>query len=357
MYYYPVETRVTPLTVIKRERLLPARGEVLVGPGDVVSSADIVARCLLPGRIHVVDVSRALGLSRDRVAERLLKGEGDAVQTDEVLAAPQGPMARLKKSCRSPVDGVVLTVRDGLVLIEAAPVAYELRAHLKGQVTNIMPNLGVLISTEGMLIQGVWGSGGEAEGVLKMLVDNPQKPLRPRSIDVSCHGTVVVGGRLVDESALEQAVEAQVRGMVVGGVNANLRSKLQALPFPVIITGGFGTLPMAEKLFSLLEANKGREAIVSGDTHTRWDVKRPEIIIPLRSEEGLPGEKPAPLPLEIGMQVRVARAPHLDAIGTVTDLPPLAQPVNSGARMLVAEVDLDLEEPIQVPLANLEIIR
>ena len=34
--YYPVERRITPLATIRRERLLPVRGQVLVQPGEVV---------------------------------------------------------------------------------------------------------------------------------------------------------------------------------------------------------------------------------------------------------------------------------------------------------------------------------
>lgn len=355
--YYPVETRITPMTTIRRERMLPSRGEVLVRPGEVVGPADVVARCLVPGKVRVVDAARELRVPANRVAKYLTKKVGDAVQGGEVLAAPGGLLGRLRRGCRSPVEGRVLDVRDGLVLIEAAPATIELRAHLKGQVTNVMPNLGVVISTVGLLIQGVWGTGGEAEGVLKMLVDNPRKPLRPRSIDVSCHGTVIVAGHLADDSMLEQAVEASVRAIVVGSVNADLRSALESLPFPVLLTEGFGSLPMSEHIFSLLDANKGREAVVSADTQTRWDVKRPEIIIPLRSEDELPSEKPGPQPLEVGSRVRVARDPHLGAIGRVATLPPFPQPVESGERLFVAEVDLGLEEFALIPRANLELIR
>ena len=49
---------------------------------------------------------------------------------------------------------------------------HQLAAHVKGQVSNVMPGRGVVIAAAGSLVQGTWGSGGEAEGVLKVLVDN-----------------------------------------------------------------------------------------------------------------------------------------------------------------------------------------
>jgi uncharacterized membrane protein YvlD (DUF360 family) len=354
--YYPVERRITPLTTIRRERLLPARGQVLVQPGEVVGPVDVVARCMLPGRVRVVDVSRALGVRREQTAKYLRKAVGDTVQADEVLAASKGLLGRLRPGCRAPVDGQIFAVRDGLVLIEAVSETFELRAHIAGQITNVMPSVGVVISTSGALIQGTWGNGGETEGVLKVVVDKPQKPLRARAIDVSCHGTLVVGGRLLDQEVLEQAKEAKVRGVIVGSVDAAMRPFLESLSFPVMITEGFGSLPMAHNVFSLLHSNMGREAMLTADTQTRWGAERPEILIPLRTEEARLPEQPKLEPLQVGQKVRVARAPYMGTLGTVADLPVVPQTVESGARLPVAAVNLEDEETIVVPLANLELI-
>lgn len=354
--YYPAQSRITALTTIRRERLLPVPGQVLVSSGETVGPADVVARCQLPGEIRVIDVSQALGVPRDRVAGCLRKAAGDAIQVNEVLAASPGPLASLRKSCRSPVDGQVAEIRKNLVLIESTATNLELRAHIKGQVTNVMPNRGVVISATGALIQAIWGSGGEAEGILKVVVDGPQKPLRSRAIDVSCHGTIVIGGCILEEAVLAQAVEAKVRGMIVGGADATQMDTLQSLPFPVLITEGFGTLTMSQPTFSLLHTNMGREAMLSADTRTRWGATRPEILIPLRAEQEMPGDDGKIRPLKVGDQVRALRAPYLGSLGTVADLPQRFQTLDSGARMRVATVELEDGEHVLLPLANLELI-
>jgi len=354
--YYPAESRIAALTTIRRERLLPAAGQVLVGLGEMVGPSDVVARCQLPGEVRVVDVSRVLGIPRERTAKYMRKSVGDAVQADETLAAPGGPFGQMRKSCRSPVSGQIAEIRGSLILIESAATTFELRAHLKGQITNIMPNRGVVVSAAGALIQGMWGNGGEAEGVLKMLVDSAQKPLRARSIDVSCHGTVVVGGRILDEKVLEQAVEAKVRGLIAGSANADLYPILESLPFPVLITDGFGELPMSQQAFSLLQSNMGREAMLSTETATRWGARRPEVLIPLRADEELPREDASLRALKVGDQVRTLRAPCLGVVGTVADLPALPQLVESGARLPVAVVQVENEGQMLIPLANLELI-
>jgi hypothetical protein len=356
--YYPVSSRITALTTVRRERLLPAPGQVLVSPGEVVGPADVVARCQLPGEIRVLDVCRILGIPRAQVGKYMRKSVGDMVQANELLASPRGPLGQIRRGCRSPVEGEVIEIRDGLILIESAATTFELRAHFRGEVTNVMPNRGVVISVSGALVQGMWGSGGEAEGVLKMLVDNPQKPLRARAIDVSCHGTVVVGGRIFEQDVLEQAIEARVRGIIVGGMDAELCQHLDSLPFPVLLTEGFGALPMSAPVFALLQANMGREVLLSADTRTRRDARRPEVLIPLRNGHD-PSEEEGTgiLPLEEGAQVRALRAPHLGEVGKVVDLPAQPQMMESGARLPVAVVELDDSETVSIPLANLELIR
>ena len=355
--YYLTETRAAPAITIRRERLLPARGEVLAHPGEQVGPADVIARCQLPGDTQVVDVSRALGIRRERVAKYIGKNVGDVVQAGELLASHGGLLGRLKPTCRAPVGGQVVAVHDGLVLIEATPSNFELRAHLKGQVTNVMPGVGVVISTTGVLIQGMWGSGGEAEGVLKVLVDSPRKPLRARAIDVSCHGTIVAGGSGLDDKVLEQAVAAQVRGIIVGSIGVDLHPLLKTLPFPVIITEGFGSYPMSQAIFSLLQSNAGREAMISAETQVRWGARRPEIVIPVHAEEAMVAEEQDAFDLTVGAQVRGLRVPYLGAIGKVTHLPAGFLTIESGTKVLVAEVAFEGAEPALVPVANLELIR
>jgi hypothetical protein len=355
--YYPVESYVTPLTTIRRERLLPGPGQVSVRPGEMVGPVDVVARCQLPGDVRILDVSQALGVRRDRADKYVRKAAGDTVQANEVVAARKGLLSMLRGGLRAPVDGEVIEVRDGLILIRSASTTYELTAHIKGQVTNVMPQRGVVISAVGALIQGVWGSGGEAEGVLKVLVDNPQRPIRARSIDVSCHGTIVVGGRILDEKALEQAVEAKVRGVIAGSVNADLCPFVETLPFPVVITEGFGVFPMADPVFALLESNAGQQAMLSAETQTRWGARRPEVVIPLRAEDERQPEQVRPRPLQVGDRVRLLRAPYVGVVGRIDEVLEHPQTIESGARVPVARVELGEEELVLIPLVNLEVIR
>jgi hypothetical protein len=133
---------------------------------------------------------------------------------------------------------------------------------------------------------------------------------------------------------------------------------LQTLPFPVLITEGFGDVSISEVAFGLLHSNMGREAMLNADVQTRWGARRPEVLIPLRADDAAPADLPTPRALQVGDVVRAACPPHLGALGTVVALPKRPMPTESGARLPSALVDIDgTEEAVTIPLANLEIIR
>lgn len=357
--YYPFETQVTPLTNVRRERILPAPGEVLVRVGERVEPTQVVAQAHLPGDFRILPVARLLGVPASRVRRYMRVKLGDEVQQGQVLAAQRGFLARPVKS---PIDGVLTASGGGRILIEAQPILFKLRAYIYGTVSNVLAGAeslpyGVVIETRGAVVQGMWGAGGESFGVLKCMVKSPAEPLRAKAIDPSCHGMILVGGAGLDDAALERAQELQVRGIVTGGLPPELLQLVLELPLPIVVTEGMGTVPMSTPIFRLLTTNEGREASISGRIRPRSRLVRPEIIIPLPAETLPPAQTQPGSPLTVGARVRVVRAPHLGAVGTVMALPPHTRHIETGARVRGAEVDLGQETPTFVPLANLEILR
>ena len=352
--YYSSETWANPLTNIRRERVLPVRGEVLVETGDQVEPAQVVARAEMAGDFQIVPVARLLGVPSPRVPRHMRVALGDEVEKGQVIAARRGLNAL---SIRSPMDGMVTASGGGRVLIEEAPAPFELSAYLRGTVTGVLKDYGVVIEATGALIQGVWGAGGEGFGVLKCVVNNRNEPIRAKSIDSSCHGTILIGGTGLDQQVLELAQESEVRGIVTGGLPARLIAQAEQQLYPVVVTEGIGEVPMSTPLFRLLAANDGREAVISGEVRSRWGIVRPEIAIPLPTEE-TPSVRAQPgMQLDVGVRVRAIRAPHLGVAGMVVALRTRAHRIETGARVRGAEVDIGEETPIFVPLANLEILR
>lgn len=352
--YYPFETQVTPLTTVRRERVLPAPGEVLVRAGEQVEPTQVVARANLPSDFRILPVARLLGVPASQIRRYVRVNLGDEVRRGQVIAARRGPFAR---SVKSPIAGVMTASGRGRILIEAQSTLFKLRAYIHGTVSNVLGHYGVVIETTGALVQGVWGTGDESLGTLKCLVKSPDQPLRAKAIDPSCHGMILIGGVGLNEAAIERARELQVRGIVIGGLAPELLPLVLKLPFPIVVTEGIGTTPMSTPIFHLLATNDGREASISGRVQSRSRLVRPEVIISMPAGALPPVETQPGMPLTVGAQVRVTRAPHNGAVGTVRALPARARRIETGARVRGAEVDLGEGAPTFVPLANLEILR
>ncbi len=352
--YYPSETQVTPLTNVHHRRMLPAPGEVVVRVADRVEPTQVVAYADIPSDFRIVPAARLLGVPVSRLARCMRVNLGDEIQRGQVIAKRRGPLGR---SVKSPIDGTVRARVGGRILIEGQPTTVELRAYVYGTVTNVIAQSGVVIETIGAVIQGVWGSGGDSLGVLKCLVKGPDELLEGKAIDPSCQGSILIGGSGLDETVFERAQGLQLRGIVVGGLAPDLIPHVEESPFPVVVTEGIGTVPMSRPVFRLLTTHEGREASISGRAQSRWDIVRPEIIIPLPTE-ALPSTQAEPgRPLTVGAQVRIVRTPYMGTVGKVVALPDHARRIGTGARVRGAEVDIGQRAPIFVPLANLEFLR
>lgn len=355
MAYYPSLTRVMPLTTIRRERILPLEGRVLVDIDASVEPKTVVARADVPGRYHILNVARILKVSPEAAEKYIRLRPGQTVAAGQVVASRRVTLGLFPRVVRSPQEGIVVAVGGGRVLLESVGEPVEIRAYLPGTVGNVIPKMGVLIETIGALIQAAWGSGGESFGVLKAAVEQPNQPLQARSIDVSCHGAVLIGGSTMDREALRQALELQVRGIVIGSLDPTLLEMAEEMPFPIIVTEGLGLAPMAQPIFQLLRTNEGREAAISGYSQPRWGTIRPEVVIPLPARSA-PSPPPPGTRLEVGIQVRVTRGPMTGEVGTVKHLPGQPLAIETEAKVWGAVVAFEQAEEQFVPFFNLELL-
>ena len=340
---------MNPLTTVRIPRLLSRPGELLVRVGDSVEPTQIVAQNAEPADFRIVEVARELEIPV-RNANACLKVErGQAIAEGDILAARRGLSRRV---CRAPISGTVVGVGRGRLLLEAEPQIVRLAALLPGYVTEVRAGEGVVIETVGGLIDALWGNGKEGYGTLRMVVRDPQHPIRATHINASSQGVVLVGGSTLDEESVTQAAGVQVRGMIVGSVPASLIARTREAPFPIVATEGIGTMPMTQVAFALLRSLDGREVALSGDLGTRWHEKRPFIVVPMPTQAGHAidvNARPA-----VGDRVRVLRGERRGQSGTIAGLLEGLVQLDTGARMPGAAVALADDETIQVPYVNLE---
>lgn len=368
---YTPGLRVARRTRLRKARLLPIPGEVLVRVGDRVRPETIVARTELPGRVHPVNVVNLLGIAPADIRSYMVKVEGEGVAAEEVIAETRPLLKWFKTEVRAPADGFVESISTvtGQVLIRERPLPLELRAYVAGEVVEVIPEGGAVVETTGSLVQGIFGVGGETTGPLAMAVESPGESLGPDRIRPEHRGAVVVGGSLVPAEALRRAQEVGVQAVVVGGVHdRDLRELLgydlgvaitgsEAIGFTLILTEGFGPIAMAERTFDLLGRHQGAQASVSGATQIRAGVIRPEVIIPLAPAGRGPGGEvrdEVPGGLQVGETIRIIREPYFGLLARVRSLPPDLQTISTESRVRVLEAELPDGRVLTIPRANVE---
>ncbi len=364
---------VTEHTIIRRRRMLSLPGTVLVASGEAVRADQAVARAELPGKVYPLNLANQLSVSPDEIHEYLIKKAGDRVQKDEILAENKPLIKWLKTEVLSPITGVVESVSPvtGQVLLREPPRVLDLLGYVDGRVVEVIPQQGVVVETDCSLVQGIFGIGGETWGEIVMAVTSPDEELTPRHLIPDMKGKVVVGGSFVSSDGLARAKEIGVAGLVVGGIHdKDLRVLLgydlgvaitgtEQVGFTLILTEGFGAIPMAGKTFMLLSAHKGQPASISGATQIRAGVIRPEIIIPKRAETSSDHGTVAESQREgirIGDQVRIIRDPLFGKIGEVSSLPFDLQKIPTESDVRVMEVRFGDGSTAVIPRTNIELI-
>jgi hypothetical protein len=343
---------VLPLATIIRERTLPVAGKVNVHVNQRVNPTDVIAEASFAREHVLLDVARTFGVT-PAAADKMIKvNQGDRVQEGSLVAEGRGLFPRTIKAPRA---GRVMVVGSGQVLMEVGDTRVELRAGLPGVVTQVLPERGVVIRTAGALIQGVWGNGRIDNGLMVSLLEKPDDVLSAERLDVSLRGFVILGGHVRDMETLRAGAELPVRGMILSSLPSSLIGPAYQMRYPILITDGFGAMPMNSAAFRLMTTNNKREVTVNAEHFDRYSGNRPEVIIPLPVST----DPPEPNSFEtfaVGQMVRLRRPPSAGMIGTLTNLPAGLSTLPSGLRAPAAEVKLEDGETVLVPLVNLEVV-
>jgi len=368
---YTPGLKVMPCTRLTKKRLLPIPGKVMAAMDQQVDSLDIVAQTELPGKVFSVNVANRLSVGPAEIEAFMVKKEGDFVKKGEIIAENKPFLKWFQNSVDSPVEGTVETVSfvTGQVLLREPPKILPIKAYIKGKVVEVTPDFGVTVEAEGTFIQGIFGIGGETNGEIAISVGSPDEDLDPEDIKENHKGKIVIGGKHASLATIKRAIELGVHAIVVGGIHdRDLRQLLgydigvavtgsENIGITILVTEGFGLIPMADYTFKLLSSRNGEVASVSGATQIRAGVMRPEIIIPgfpknvteCKRDQGRGWIEP-------GDPIRIIREPHFGVIGIVKSLPPELTVIGSESHARVLEVTLDGGEVIVVPRANIEVL-
>ncbi len=368
---YTPGLKVLHETKVRKDRILPLKGEVIVKLNASVTPDDIVARTHLPGSVQMTNVGNLLNIEPTDVKDVMVKPIGSHFSKGELIAETKGLFGFFKSSVVAPVDCTLESISaiTGQVVLREAPIPVEVDAYMRGTVAEVVPEEGVVIETEAVFIQGIFGIGGESRGELVVVSSTREDELKAELILPEHAGKVLVGGSFISLAAYKKALAMKVAGVIVGGFNYFDLEEILGYTLGVAITGsedlvtslvlteGFGEIKMGHRTFDLLKQHHGKFTSINGATQIRAGVIRPEIVIPLDASD-IKGDLKA-IKINEGIQagslVRVIRAPYFGRIGTVVSLPSELQKMESETMVRVAEIKID-DDIMVIPRANLEMV-
>ncbi|HWQ45471.1 MAG TPA: hypothetical protein VN376_01320 [Longilinea sp.] len=344
-------THVIPLTTVRRARLLPTLGRVTVRADQKVNATDQVAIGSHSSRHLLMDVRKALGVPRSEKLDQFVdRKAGDHLQRGDIIAQTGGMFSRI---LRAPEDGDIISITNGQVLFEIGSSPFVLRAGISGTITQIFADRGVVIESAGALIQGAWGNGLIDQGVLTVITKAPDAELVRGAVDVSQRGGVVAFGTCQTEDSLKSIGEINLHGLILGSMAANLIPVALNLTFPVILLDGFGSHGMNAVAHKLLSSNEKRDICINTIEWNTFTGERPEIFIPLPAGAE---EQQENVEFKVGQKVRVLMPPYAGQTGTILKIRPGMTSFITRIKAAAADVRLENQEEILMPLANMDVL-
>ena len=236
----------------------------------------------------IINLAMKLNIKPKLTARYMKKTLGDFVYAGEMLASRIIDTSGFKYplSASSPTTGTIkgIDLETGKVTIKYDTEPYRRTAGVYGKVVKTESEKSALISYEGITIKGVIGFGSEAHGSLYYLSNiKDLNKCKPENIVMYPHA--------VDINFLKEAKRLNVSGVIAPSVNNSdlveftgdeigvALTGSENIPFPLIITAGFGNFETEEKLRKIFEGNHGKHIYINGHTQIRAGVTRPKIII------------------------------------------------------------------------------
>lgn len=237
-------------------------------------------------------VASAIGIKPSQIKGYLKKNKGDFVRTGEVLARnlygkKEEDDVNRQPFMNSPTTGTITDIdtRKGTVTIQYLRKSTKLYSGLAAEVSDVKEDKIISLSYSGLTISGIIGFGRENYGELFFLQD------ASGFSDEKISGKVVAYPHKVDLQMLQAAAEKQVKGLIIPCIDNSQLIRFtgkeigvaltgsEDIPYPLIITEGFGDFEMHQDIISALSDSHGKECFLQTFTQIRAGVTRPKIII------------------------------------------------------------------------------
>lgn len=370
--------RVRLNSFLRVKRSLKAKGAIKASVGQVVEPKDILGTYDLSGGFTKVNLSRELQVKGSDVKSYLKKSLGDKIFKGELLASKLGVFG--EKEILSPTDAILHSYNEekGELTLQYLPAKVYVPAGVYGIVEQKTALNEVIIKTMAHEIFGIFGTGRQREGFL-VILDGKGNLTSKQQITKDLKGNIVVSGALVYRDALQSAINLGVAALITGGLNlqdfvsiagaVNESASFESITkmgtdigTDVIVTEGFGPLPLGEDIFELVSKYNGSYCFAYGNSATLiLPAGDPDVILKLRKVE-FPKIERSPeraqevlaKEVEVGQKVRLVWPPFMGLQGRVifVDRTPTLLPSGISTHLLTIETKVKV---LKVPFTNVEI--
>ena len=354
------------------KRSLPGKGTITTLQNDEVSPQDILGESLVVAGFSSINLAKKLGVSPRLIENYLQKQIGSKVYKGELLALKTGFLT--KKVVIAPTDGILdqLDPVKGELRIKLESKTVPLTAGVYGIIEQVDAQRGeVLIKTLANQIFGLVGSGMERGGVLEIL-PTTSPLINSSSIKPTMTRHILVGGSLTYGEAIKRAISFGVTGIITGGINLSDYRSISGnisqigmgseIGLTLMVTEGFGPIPIGEDLRQMLDAYHGRYVFMDGNsTILTLPSTTADSILTLR-KISLPKTSLLRLKpevhledLEMGKKVRIIWPPFMGVQGTIVAIDQVPTTIESGISTFLLTLETRMKK-IKVPFTNVELI-
>lgn len=375
--FIPVRIRVEKDVIVRINRILQGKGAISVAPNQEVKPQDIIGEANIASGFRTLNLADLLGINSTEVEKYLKRQVGQRIYKGELLAYKEGGLFGSKKTVVAPTDGVLdyINSQTGELKMTLLPKKIALPAGVYGIVEQVDQEKGkVIIKAQASRIYGMFGCGKSRDGILEFICKR-EDLLVKNMISPKSEGHILVGGSLVYKDALTAAISTEIKGIIIGGINAKDYQSMAGgrITFPkklendigisIVVCEGFGSVPIAEDIYNMLlqfnnrfvsiDGNKGIIDLPSSESSSLSRVEATKLT-PIPDEREVEGSSQVS-ELKVGVRVRIIGNAYLGEQGKVIALDESATLMPSNISSILATIETKRRK-IKVPVVNLEII-
>jgi len=365
--------RIVPENITLIQRSLAGNGEILVKAGQEVNPQEIIGRSIVSAGFRKINLSQLLSVSPGEVKKHLQRVPGKAIYKGELLAYRGSGLFSGKKIVQSPTDGIIelLDENTGILKLKILPQKVDLPAAVYGIIERVdHVKKEITIKTQVTQIYGILGSGRPREGYLKVL-GGMGDLISKNDISPDLNDKIIVGGGLIYDEGLKEAVINGVNGIITGGINApdfkgmsggkiKYAHSESEVGIGVLVTEGFGTIPIGNDIFGLLKEFDNKFVILEGNRgRVNLPSTREDSIISIRKVYKFPSNDSVSVVteevLDPGKFVRIIGSPNMGEQGKIISIDKIATTLPSGVVTYMITISTNTRK-IRIPYNNVEII-